>query len=183
MAGTGAMFKPSSFPRLVIEAGCNLGPQAFCWPQKPREVFFCVAWHPVCSWIPRASITRQSPGWWCLACYALDIRQHRIVLSSIHEKSITKTISYSRGGELGLMDGVSIDLKASFKVTTYNMSICVSPFWSVITLSFLSYASWLFFWPGCLARGILVPKPRIVPVPHCIGRGRVLTPGPPGKSL
>ena len=120
MAGTGAMFKPSSFPRLVIEAGCNLGPQAFCWPQKPREVFFCVAWHPVCSWIPRASITRQSPGWWCLACYALDIRQHRIVLSSIHEKSITKTISYSRGGELGLMDGVSIDLKASFKVTTYR---------------------------------------------------------------
>ena len=40
-----------------------------------------------------------------------------------------------------------------------------------------------FFWPGCLARGTLVPQSRILPVPPCIGRGRVLTTGPPGKSL
>ena len=50
-------------------------------------------------------------------------------------------------------------------------------------LSSLVLCIMTYFWPGYLACGILVPQPRTVPMPPCIGRGRVLTTGPPGKSL
>ena len=65
-------------------------------------------------------------------------------------------------------------------MSTWHVSLLSGQ--SLPSLSFPMHREF-FFWPGCLARGTLVPQSRILPVPPCIGRGRVLTTGPPGKSL
>ena len=41
----------------------------------------------------------------------------------------------------------------------------------------------IYFWPCCLARGILVPRPGIKPVPSALEMHWVLTSRPPGKPL
>ena len=64
-------------------------------------------------------------------------------------------------------------LPNSVKIHCVNLFVCL-----FVLRAFI----YLFFWPHCLARGILIPQPGIKCMPPPWKHG-VLTTGPPGKSF